>query len=649
MRNKTLDTSRSTLWKNIDEQLGRFETQCLAGGAIIGWVFGWFYKGHLLIAPAHLSTVIDGFGGGFIANLHLISAVFGAFTLFVIGRIITSWIHHNAPTEEEIAEDRKNRLFLYKLPPWPKTEKLSFIIGEYHGDNASYIPNPEWATIPLDGLFGNIFVCGSIGSGKTASCAYPFVEQVLNYHPNDAQLKPCGLVLDEKGDFFKTVEAFAKKVNRENDIIRIEIGGEHTWNPIHAPEIMVEVLAGRLVALYENMVGGSGGSGDQWVKDGMFKIIKHGLGIHRIAYGYVTVKDLNDMVADMSGGDENEDDNPVLETLSRYDAAIAHRRSKGELSDDEESDYSYHRRFFEKELACENPKNKATYVSAVTSITDLFSKPSVAKTFCPPKDKIKLINFESIIESGKIIALNAPPSQYGSIGTAIGVMLKLEFQRTLLGRVSREAKNAQLNKDRMAFFICDEYQNFVTTSGKNTNEGDDKFYAESRQSKCVSMVLTQSITTLVSKTGKEKAQVILGSLRSMIFLAVEPENDRKAAAELCGKSLQQVKSQSFSESLKDSGYNPLSRDVSGSSGSVSSNVSFQERHDYNVQPTEFGTLQSFESISLIFNGIHTEVPKRVYHKTNFIPDKFVGKFTKRTIPYKLLIDELKRKLSEKEQ
>jgi len=640
MRNE-LDTSRSTLWKNFDEQLGRFETQCLAAGAIIGWIFGWFYKGHLLLAPGHLTSVIDGFGESFIVNLHLISAIFGAFILFVIGRIATSWIHHNAPTDEEIAEDRKNRLFLYKLPPWPQTKKLSFIIGEYHGDNASYIPNPEWVTIPLNGLFGNIFVCGSIGSGKTASCAYPFVEQVLNYHPNDDQLKPCGLVLDEKGDFFKAVENFAKAVGRENDIITIEIGGKQTWNPIHAPEVMVEVLAGRLVALYENMVGSSS-SGDQWVKDGMFKILKHGLGIHRIAYGYVTVKDLNDMVADMSGGDENDEENPVLETLTRYDASIAHKRSKGEISEDEESDYSYHRMFFEKELACENPKNKATYVSAVTSITDLFSKPSVAKTFCPPKDKIKLVNFESIIDSGKIVALNAPAAEFGSIGTALGVMLKLEFQRTLLGRISREVKNDQLNKERMAFFICDEYQNFVTTSGKNTNEGDDKFYAESRQSKCVSMVLTQSITTLISKTGKEKAQVILASLRSKIFLSVEPENDRKSAAELCGKSLQQAKSQSFSENIKDSGYNPLSRDVSGSGGSVSSNISYQERHEYIVQPTEFGTLKTFESISLIFNGIHTEKPKRVYHKSSYMPDRFVGKFTKRTIPYKLLIDEMRR-------
>jgi hypothetical protein len=257
-----------------------------------------------------------------------------------------------------------------------------------------------------------------------------------------------------------------------------------------------------------------------------------------------------------------------------------------------------------------------------------------------------LPNFESLVETGKIVVLNAPSSIYGAIGNAIGIMLKLEFQRTLLGRVARETQDDTLNKDRPAFFLCDEYQNFVTVSGKTTNEGDDKFYAESRQSRCVSMVLTQSITSMTAKTGKTKAQVILGSLRTKIFFAITLDSDQKSAAELCGKSMKLVKTQSFSENLKDGAFNPLSGDVSGKTSGMSSNVSFQERHEFNVQPSVFGSLKSFESISIIFNGVQLEEPKRIYHKTNFVPDKFAGKYTKRTIPYKLLIDEITRELGE---
>lgn len=650
MRDFKLDDSRSTLWDRIDSALGKWETQCLVAGAILGWIIGWYYKGFLLISPAHLVPVVEGFGEGFITYLHYISAAFGAFTAFVFGRIIASWIYHASPSEEEMAADRKQRKYIYKLPPWPKTKKLTFVVGESHRQNGDYIPNPTWATIPQAGLFGNIFVAGGIGSGKTASCAYPFLEQILEFHPTNEQLKPCGLILDKKGDFYERLEQMAKEVGREGDIIRIEVGGDNTWNPIHAPHTMAEVLAGRLVSLYENMKGSSSSGGsDQWVKDGMFKVLKHGIGLHRIAYGYVTVKDINDMVAEMSGGDEDDDNNPVLDTLPRYDAALASRKAKGELIGDEEADYNYHRQFFEKELACENTRNKATYLAAVTTITDLFSKPAVARTFCPPRKKITLGSFDSILDSGKIIVLNAPYEKLGNISIALGVMLKLEFQRSILGRVSREAADKTLNRERMAFFICDEYQNFVTVSGNNTNEGDDQFYAESRQSRCVSMVLTQSIASLISKTGAEKAEVILGSLRTKIFMAVVPQKDQKAAAELCGKSLQKVKTQSFSENLKDSSFNPLSGDVSGSSGSMSSNVSFQERHEYIVQPSEFGNLRTFESVAFIFNGVSAETPKRIYHKSDYLPEIFKGKFTKRTVPFKLLSDEMVRIQTEKEE
>lgn len=648
MRDFKLDDSRSTLWDRIDSALGKWETQCLVAGAILGWIIGWYYKGFLLISPAHLVPVVEGFGEGFITYLHYISAAFGAFTAFVFGRIIASWIYHASPSEEEMAADRKQRKYIYKLPPWPKTKKLSFVVGESHRQNGDYIPNPTWATIPQDGLFGNIFVAGGIGSGKTASCAYPFIEQILEFHPNDKHLKPCGLILDRKGDFYKTLEKMAKAVGRENDIIRIEVGGDNTWNPIHAPNSMAEVLAGRLVSLYENLKGSSSSGSDQWVKDGMLKILKHGIGLHRIAYGYITVKDINDMVANMSGEGEG-DDNPVLKTLVKYDNQLANRKSREKLSVDEEADYQYHKQFFERELAHENVENKATYLGSVTTITDLFSKPAVAKTFCPPRNKITLGGFDGILDSGKIIVLNAPHEILGNISIALGVMLKLEFQRSILGRVSREAKDDSLNKERIAFFICDEYQNFVTVSGNNSNEGDDQFYAESRQSRCVSMVLTQSIATLISKIGAEKAEVILASLRTKIFMSVVPYKDQRAAAEICGKSLQMMKTQSFSENLKDSSFNPLSGDVSGSSGSMSSNVSFQERHEYIVQPSEFGNLRSFESVSFVFNGVSAEAPKRIYHKSEYLPEVFRGKFTKRTIPFKLLSDEMVRANNEKEE
>ena len=43
MRDFKLDDSRSTLWDRIDSALGKWETQCIAAGAILGWIIGLYF------------------------------------------------------------------------------------------------------------------------------------------------------------------------------------------------------------------------------------------------------------------------------------------------------------------------------------------------------------------------------------------------------------------------------------------------------------------------------------------------------------------------------------------------------------------------------------------------------------------------------
>src|SRR5258708_21157066 len=79
---------------------------------------------------------------------------------------------------------------------------------------------------------------------------------------------------------------------------------------------------------------------------------------------------------------------------------------------------------------------------------------------------------------------------------AIGVMLKMDFQRAVLNRIPHIARNPR--KDwRPIVFICDEYQELATV-GVNEPSGDEKFFSLSRQAKCVPLVATQSFRSLQS-------------------------------------------------------------------------------------------------------------------------------------------------------
>ena len=83
-----------------------------------------------------------------------------------------------------------------KLPLYPDARKraeLSLVVGEAHHTRKQMpsetprLPSetPRWLVIPERGLFTGIAIVGAVGSGKTASCMYPFAEQILAYRAED--------------------------------------------------------------------------------------------------------------------------------------------------------------------------------------------------------------------------------------------------------------------------------------------------------------------------------------------------------------------------------------------------------------------------------------------------------------------------------
>ncbi len=97
-----------------------------------------------------------------------------------------------------------------------------------------------------NGLYQNIFITGTIGSGKTSSAMYPFTYQLMKYKAENTKEKLAMLILDVKGNYSKKVIEFAKKVGRTDDIYVIDISGNVRYNPLDKPELKENVLANRL-------------------------------------------------------------------------------------------------------------------------------------------------------------------------------------------------------------------------------------------------------------------------------------------------------------------------------------------------------------------------------------------------------------------
>ena len=95
---------------------------------------------------------------------------------------------------------------LTQIPP----ENLSLLVGKNESENLVFISEKS--------LYQNIFICGTIGSGKTSSCMYPFTRQLVSYYSKNPQHKLGMLILDVKGNFYKEVLRFANLSGRLNDV-----------------------------------------------------------------------------------------------------------------------------------------------------------------------------------------------------------------------------------------------------------------------------------------------------------------------------------------------------------------------------------------------------------------------------------------------
>lgn len=70
----------------------------------------------------------------------------------------------------------------------------------------------------------------------------------------------------------------------------------------------------------------------------MFKILKYGIGFYCIVYGYIMIKNINDMVVNMFGEGDGFN-NLVLKMLVEYDNVFVNCKLCEKLFIDEEDDF----------------------------------------------------------------------------------------------------------------------------------------------------------------------------------------------------------------------------------------------------------------------------------------------------------------------
>jgi len=502
----------------------------------------------------------------------------------------------------------------YTLPPWPQTDDgISFVLGESHGLKSGYSLNPDWYTLPATGLYTGLATLGATGSAKTAGVLRPALNQFLAYAASDPAARAGGLIMDYKASLvIPTLEA-ATAAGRQNDLLLIGPDQPHKWNPVHSPELEPRVIAGRLLAILENMSGQSNTGKTAWIAAGAGNILEHSIGIIRRATGYVTLRDLHEFVTGIDSAINAAAAAPA-DAAKDYLAGFRQLFIAQQPDAAASAAYDWHEVYFFKEYPAQDGEYRAIYVSEITRITQYFADPKYRDKFSPPLQDIDFNGFYDAINSGKIVVLDANADIYGPLSNALGIFLKLDFQRSMLARPVLHRQNPDYNFSRPMLLIIDEYQEFVSAG----QTGDPQFFALSRESKAVCLVATQSRASLVQKIGDEKTRVLLASLRTKIFLALTDPADTKYAAEVCGEDWQQVENINISESVQGAGLAGAGQLV-GDASTVSESRSLASQKVNRFEPVAFRDLPTFTAIVSGFDGKQALPPERILLKPYFRP------------------------------
>src|SRR5688572_28661161 len=174
---------------------------------------------------------------------------------------------------------------------------------------------------------------------------------------------------------------------------------------------------------------------------------------------------------------------------------------------------------------------RSSIVEGIVVFLSLFDdSPAVHRAFCPPRSAYTedppagepkpLAAIDSLLESGKVLALNFPVGMNPGLARILGIMQKLDFQRAILQRIPQiTASPKRIWRDLL--FVCDEYHAFATV-GEVDPTGDERTFALSRQAKLIPIVATQSISSLRSALpGDESWRTLLQCFRTKLFLATK--------------------------------------------------------------------------------------------------------------------------------
>ena len=421
------------------------------------------------------------------------------------------------------------------------------------GSADAYEVVPGVAT--FDQMYTGAIVFGEIGSGKTSGPYKTIVGRLLA-HPS----KPAFLVLAAKKGVYKDWQEYCGIAGRSADLVRFAPGLESVDlldTMLSHPAATVRDAGEMLDHLIdvEKRRKGSGGGDNAFFYDYASRLCHGAISLIWHATGSASLKDVYALISD----------NNLVE---RY-AAIA--KEKGV----DNEDFGMALNLFQTELKKTGDRQKAGGIAVLVNCLGRFMTQDMARIFssgestCGP---------DRVLKEGLVVVADLPVLTHGVSGRFAQICLKCLYQKFALMRSGDEDPRALV-------IAADEDQYFVLPNQ------DTLVQSVARESRLISLCMTQSIPTLRAAVGGESARDEVESLISnhglKIFCNGSDRETNFYASNLCGAEWEDIMGGSLPSQKVE--YNPVD-DWTGSSRRQGPNISWNSQYLPRLRPEELTRL-----------------------------------------------------------
>jgi hypothetical protein len=566
-----------------------------------------------------------------------------------------------------------------KLPalvPPSMRDQLTVVLGEVHHPRLR-IPSetPQWLWLPAAGLHTGIILFGAVGTGKTSTGMYPFCRQAFGFAANDKRRKCAGLILEVKGTFCHDIKQILEDYGRAEDYIELALDGNNVYNPLLnnlEPYEQAATIANLLNAIF-------GKGKDPFWQAAYTNLISYAILLYRAVDGYVTFYDLYESCTnseflgrklkaalkgfaartislpmqsfmtlpaelqtipwtemdDGNSGPKKPSEVFVSVEWSRpLEEKLTELRIKFVVEDttDQTGTDPVRRlqlfavdKWYEGEWSQMDAKLQTSIVASVSPFLGIFNQdPQARRVFCPPAvayNETKNPNgsvhgkpiwsMRQLIEQGQVLALNFPIAKSAAVARSIGMMVKKDFQRAMLERIP-DMKAQQYAYWRSVVLAIDECHMFC-------GDGDAEFLSLSRESRCIPILATQSISSLRTQMDESAERAFLQTLQTTIFLRTKDEHTATLASKMCGREDRIRLSYNIGESGSNAKFSALTGTPVSGNTTLSTGKAFSTQKENMFEPKEFLDLRNAEAIVMGYDGFQPIAATRIYLKPYYLP------------------------------